>query len=467
MARRREITDWNCEDPEFWQTRGRAIARRNLIWSIFAEHVGFSIWLLWSVVAARLPKAGFTYTTDQLFQLVALPGLVGAFVRFPYTFAVPRFGGRNWTLVSTLLLLIPTVSLVLLVRDPRTPFWLMALSAASAGLGGGNFASSMANISFFYPDKEKGLALGLNAAGGNLGVSTVQLFVPLVLGYALLPGAGVHLENAGLIWLPLIAFAYVGALLFMDNLASAHSNFSDQIVVAKRSDTWLMAFLYIGTFGSFVGYSGAFPLLLKTQFPHVTMNLAFLGPLVGSVARPIGGKIADRFGGARVTLWNFVLMTVTSIALLSSLKMHNLGLFLGLFSLLFVTAGVGNGSTFRMIPVIFRELHSRTAQAGSDALALALLTARRETAAVLGIASGIGALGGFFIPRALGASIKTYGGPELALISFIAFYVACVVITWWCYARHERSANRGLKGQAADAPSPIAASTPGVKWEQN
>ncbi len=463
---RNAITDWNCEDPEFWQTRGRAIARRNLIWSIFAEHVGFSIWLLWSVVAARLPKVGFTYTTDQLFQLVALPGLVGAFVRFPYTFAVPRFGGRNWTLVSTVLLLIPTVSLVLLVREPSTPFWLMALSAASAGLGGGNFASSMANISFFYPDKEKGLALGLNAAGGNLGVSTVQLFVPLVLGYAVLPGAGVHLENAGLMWLPLIAVAFFGALSFMDNLASARSNFSDQIVVAKRSHTWLMAFLYIGTFGSFVGYSAAFPLLLKTQFPQVSMNLAFLGPLVGSVARPIGGKIADRFGGARVTLWNFVLMSLASVALLASLKLHDLGLFLGLFLLLFVTAGVGNGSTFRMIPVIFRELHSRTAQT-ADALALALLTARRETAAVLGIASGIGALGGFFIPRALGASIKTYGGPELALVSFIVFYVACVATTWWCYARHEGVAERAAKARADGSSSPIAASTPGVKWEQN
>jgi len=461
---RNTITDWNCEDPAFWQATGRRIARRNLIWSIFAEHIGFSIWLLWSVVATRLPKVGFSYTTEQLFQLVALPGLVGAFVRFPYTFAVPKFGGRNWTFVSTLLLLIPTVSLAVLVQRPTTPFWLMALAAASAGFGGGNFASSMANISFFYPDREKGLALGLNAAGGNLGVSTVQLFVPLILGYALLPGARIHLENAGLMWLPLIAVAAIGSFFFMDNLASARSNFGDQIVVAKNRHTWIMSFLYIGTFGSFVGYSAAFPLLLKTQFPHLAMNLAFLGPLVGSIARPLGGKLADKVGGARVTFWNFVLMTCLSGLLLLTLRRHSLPLFLTFFLSLFVTTGVGNGSTFRMIPLIFRALHSQKARAaGPEATASALVTARRETGAVLGIASGIGALGGYFIPRGLGASIKASGPPEVALCCFIAFYVSCVAMTWWCYARLE-SKERSISELAPVALDPASA---GVKWEQN
>ncbi|HEX2671283.1 MAG TPA: MFS transporter [Polyangiaceae bacterium] len=442
------ITDWNCEDRAFWETSGRRIARRNLIWSIFAEHIGFSIWLLWSVVAARLPKAGFSYSTAQLFQLVALPGLVGALARFPYTFAVPKFGGRNWTFVSTLLLLIPTISLSILVCRPTTPFWLMALSAASAGFGGGNFASSMANISFFYPDREKGLALGLNAAGGNLGVSTVQLFVPLILGFALLPGAGIHLENAGLMWLPLIAVAAVGSYFFMDNLASARSTFTDQIIVAKRGHTWLMSFLYIGTFGSFVGYSAAFPLLLKTQFPQVTMNLAFLGPLVGSIARPLGGKLADRYGGARVTLWNFVLMTGISLAQLMTLQSRSLNLFLTFFLLLFITAGIGNGSTFRMIPVIFRALHCAGLSAGSDAEAAALRVARRETGAVLGIASGIGALGGYFIPRTLGASIKASGGPEAAIWCFVGFYLVCVTMTWFFYARQEAKARNSASAVA-------------------
>jgi NNP family nitrate/nitrite transporter-like MFS transporter len=299
------IDEWNPDDDAFWRGGGKRIARRNLVWSIFAEHLGFSVWLIWSVVATRLPKVGFQYTTEQLFSLVAIPGLVGALMRFPYTFAVPRFGGRNWTIVSAALLLIPTTLLSLLVTRPETPYWMMALVAATAGLGGGNFASSMANISFFYPDREKGFALGLNAAGGNIGVSTVQLLIPLTLtsplwtlGLGTPRGAGhLYLQNAGLFWLPLIAVATIGAALFMNNLTSARSNFKDQVVAVRHKQTWIMAWLYIGTFGSFIGYSAAFPLLIKTQFPEVTVNLAFLGALVGSVARPIGGKLADRIGG--------------------------------------------------------------------------------------------------------------------------------------------------------------------------
>ncbi|MGC4088104.1 MAG: MFS transporter [Polyangiaceae bacterium] len=299
---KRWIEDWRPEDPQFWNASGKRIAWRNLVWSILAENIGFSVWLVWSVVATRLTAAGFSYSTDQLFQLVALPGLVGAFMRLPYTLAVPKFGGRNWTIVSALLLLIPTLSLIVLVQRPTTPFWLMALAAATAGLGGGNFASSMANISHFFPDEEKGFALGLNAAGGNIGVSTVQLLVPIVTGYALLPSAApgrLHLENAGLMWLPLIVVSVLGAWFGMENLSSARANVKDQVAVMRNSHTFILSFLYIGTFGSFVGFSAALPLLLKTQFPEVTTNYAFLGALVGSVARPLGGKLADRMGGAR------------------------------------------------------------------------------------------------------------------------------------------------------------------------
>ncbi len=169
------ISEWNPEDEKFWNSKGKSIARRNLIWSIVAEHIGFSVWLIWSIVATKLPQAGFHYTTDQLFQLVALPGLIGSLMRFPYTFAVTTFGGRNWTIFSAAVLFIPTIALAYFVTQPDTPFWLMLLVSATAGLGGGNFASSMANISFFYPDRMKGWALGLNAAGGNIGVSSVQL----------------------------------------------------------------------------------------------------------------------------------------------------------------------------------------------------------------------------------------------------------------------------------------------------
>jgi MFS transporter, NNP family, nitrate/nitrite transporter len=436
-TRRYWIDDYRPEDPEFWQRSGRQIARRNLAWSILAENIGFSVWLMWSVVAARLPKAGFAYTTDQLFMLVALPGLVGALIRFPYTFAVPRFGGRNWTVISALLLLVPTLSLVWAVREPSTPFWCMALAAATAGLGGGNFASSMANISFFYPDREKGWALGLNAAGGNIGVSSVQLLVPLVIGYSILPGSAqpVHLENAALIWLPLIAVSALGAFFGMNNLSSARSPMRDQLRVARRQHTWIMSVLYIGTFGSFVGYSAAFPLLLKNQFPEVTVNLAFLGALVGSVMRPLGGWLADRYGGARITFINFIVMALGSIALRRAIHDHDLSEFLGVFLLLFSSTGIGNGSTFRMIPAIFRAVHAAAPTDTAEAQSVAMATARRETAAVIGVVAALGALGGYFIPQAFAASIKATGGPELAVSYFFGFYALCVLVTWWCYLR--------------------------------
>ena len=437
------ITTWNPEDETFWRQTGRKVARRNLFWSILAENFGFSIWLLWSVVAPRLNKVGFHYSTEQLFSLVAVPGLIGSLMRFPYTFAVPRFGGRNWTIVSALLLLIPTTSLALLVRNPETPYWLMALAAATAGLGGGNFASSMANISFFFPDREKGFALGLNAAGGNIGVSTVQLLIPLLMTVPILSAAGgksLHLENAGLFWLPLVLIAAIGAARYMNNLTSARSSFRDQLAVTRHKHTWIMAWLYIGTFGSFIGYSAAFPLLLKTQFPQVTMNLAFLGALVGSVSRPLGGKLADRIGGTRVTLWNFVLMGVFTVGVIYFLHLHSFPGFLAMFLLLFVTTGVGNGSTFRMIPVIFRRQHLMAAAGqGPEAEIRALAVARRESAAVIGITSAIGACGGYLIPRSFGASIHATGGVELALRAFLAFYLTCVGLTWWFYARKAAS----------------------------
>lgn len=427
----RWITKWNPEDTEFWQASGKRIARRNLIWGILCETLGFSIWLVWSVTATKLPSVGFHYTNDQLLTLVAVPGLVGALIRFPYTFAVPRFGGRNWTIFSALVLLIPTGGLAILVQDPTTPYWLMVTVAATAGLGGGNFASSMANISFFYPDREKGLALGLNAAGGNLGVSIVQLVVPLVI----VGGATVHLERAGLMWIPLLVFSAIGAALFMDNLSTARSTFVDQLGVAREKHTWIMSFLYIGTFGSFVGYSAVFPLLLKIQFPDVTMNLAFLGPLVGSVLRPFGGWLSDRVGGATVTLWNFVLMAVITVGVVVFTNDQNFVGFLICFLGLFVTAGIGNGSTFRMIPAIFRALHQRLVDAKLCPPEQAAAYARRDAAAVIGISAAIGALGGFFIPKTLASSIKSTGSPATAFGIFVVGYLVFAATTWWCYRR--------------------------------
>jgi NNP family nitrate/nitrite transporter-like MFS transporter len=440
----RWIDDWNPEDALFWETRGKKIARRNLIWSILAENLGFSIWLIWSVVATKLAKVGFHYTTEQLFDLVALPGLVGSLMRFPYAFAVPKFGGRNWTIVSAALLFVPTTLLAVLVTRPETPYWAMALAAATAGLGGGNFASSMANISFFYPDREKGYALGLNAAGGNIGVSTVQLVVPIVIGASWIglgqiePRGGLYLSNAGLMWMPFVALAVFGAARWMNNLTSARANIRDQLVIAGRPHTWIMSWLYIGTFGSFIGYSAAFPLLIKTQFPAVTANLAFLGPLVGSLARPLGGKLADRLGGTSVTFWNFVAMALATVGVVYFVDARQFAGFLAMFLLLFVTTGVGNGSTFRMIPVIFRNQKLREAEGlGSEAKEAALKAARIESATVLGFVSAVGACGGYLIPRSFGASLKATGSPHHALQGFLLFYAACIGLTWLCYMRRQ------------------------------
>ncbi len=434
------ISDWNPENEKFWESRGKFVARRNLIWSIVAEHIGFSVWLIWSIVATKLPAAGFHYTTDQLFQLVALPGLIGSLMRFPYTFLVTTFGGRNWTIFSASVLFIPTVALAYFVGQPETPFWLMLLAAATAGLGGGNFASSMTNISFFYPDRMKGWALGLNAAGGNIGVSSVQLLTPILMGVGLInlyqatPVGGVYLQNAGLMWIVPLIVAVLGAYFFMNNLTSARSSFKEAIAVVRRKHTWIMSYIYIGTFGSFIGYSAAFPLLIKTQFPSVTVAIAFLGPLVGSLVRPLGGLLADKVGGAIVTFWNFIAMGAATVGVLYFVETKEFAGFLAMFLILFVTTGIGNGSTYRMIPSIFREQKLREAKGSSEAdRAIAVNAARIEAGAALGFIGAVGACGGYFIPRGFGASIAMTGGPQFALMIYLAFYATCLALTWWFY----------------------------------
>jgi MFS transporter, NNP family, nitrate/nitrite transporter len=437
------ISEWNPDDTKFWESKGRRIAQRNLIWSVFAEHIGFSIWLIWSIVATKLPQAGFHYTTDQLFQLVAMPGLVGSLMRFPYTFAVTTFGGRNWTIFSASVLFVPTVALAYFVTKPDTPYSVMLLVSALAGLGGGNFASSMVNISFFYPDRMKGWALGLNAAGGNIGVSGVQLLTPILMGIGVInlyqgtPGlGGIYLQNAGLMWLLPLAVAVFGAIFFMSNLTSARSTLKEQLAIVGRKHTWIMSYIYIGTFGSFIGYSAAFPLLIKTQFPAVAVGIAFLGPLVGSLSRPFGGLLADKVGGAIVTFWNFIAMGVATLGVMHFVDVKDFTGFLAMFLILFVTTGIGNGSTYRMIPSIFREEKLREASGVGDAgRAAALKIASIESGAALGFIGAIGACGGYLIPRGFGVSIAATGGPHLALEIYLAFYATCLALTWWYYLR--------------------------------
>ena len=449
------ISDWNPEDTKFWESKGKFIARRNLIWSIVAEHLGFSVWLIWSIVVTKLPQAGFHFTAYQLFQLVALPGLIGSLMRFPYTFAVTTFGGRNWTIFSASVLFIPTIALAYFVTRHDTSYSTMLLISALAGLGGGNFASSMANISFFYPDRMKGWALGLNAAGGNIGVSTVQLFTPILMGWGVINlfqgtplQGGIYIQNAGLMWLLPLAIAVYGATFHMNNLVTARSTFKDQLAIVRCKHTWIMSFIYIGTFGSFIGYSAAFPLLIKTQFPTVTIGIAFLGPLVGSLARPLGGWLADKIGGAIITLWNFIAMGVATIGVLYFVSEKEFVGFLTMFLILFVTTGVGNGSTYRMIPSIFREQNLAKARGPGEAgRAAALHTANIESGAALGFIGAIGACGGYFIPRGFGASIAATGGPNIALAAYLAYYVICMVLTWRFYLRRSSEAS-GVTGLA-------------------
>lgn len=413
-ARGRWVQRWDPEDDRFWQSTGKNIARRNLALSMFAEHVGFAIWVVWTVVVLNLPNAGINLPVSDLFILTLLPNLVGSLLRIPYTFAVPRWGGRAWTTSSAALLLLPALLLALVVpshwlatQPHSTQIWALALCAASAGVGGGNFASSMANISYFYPERKKGWALGLNAAGGNIGVATSQLLVPLAVIIGV-PAAAVklarhpvHLAYAGYMWIPFIILAAVGAWAFMDSLAVAKSGTGPWKAAVRFHHTWVLSFLYIGTFGSFIGFSFALPLVIKYSFPtfltqhpfigNYLGGLGFSGALLGSLARPGGGWLADRLGGARVTLASFVGMAAFTVLAIIGVSWHTFTLFFLAFSAIFVLSGIGNGSTYKMITASFKTRH------GGDSPA----EAKRQAAAALGIAGAVGALGGVGVQTVL------------------------------------------------------------------
>lgn len=431
------IDGWDPEDARQWEGGGSRIAARNLRWSILAEFLGFVVWQLWSIVVVQLPAAGFDLSTGEVFWLISMPSLVGATLRFPYTFMVPRFGGRNWTVISALLLLIPTIALAVCVGNPGTPFGVLLLVAALAGFGGGNFASSMSNITYFYPQSRKGWALGLNAAGGNLGASVAQLVVPLVITVG--AAATLDLPLAGWIWVPLILVAAFGAWRRMDNLSHAKADLTASLAALKEPHLWILAFLYVGTFGSFIGFAGVFPKLISDEFPELstfavgsaTLSLAFLGSLMGSVARPIGGRLADRHGGAAVTMGAFVVMGLAVVAVIATLPMGSFPLFLALFLVLFTASGMGNGATYRMIPAVF-ALRSGTARAGRSS---GDVGTQRKTAAALGLISGLGAYGGFIIPQVLSLSKTETGGYTTGLGGFVVAYAVMLAVTGLVYLR--------------------------------
>ncbi|EJF7979999.1 NarK family nitrate/nitrite MFS transporter [Escherichia coli] len=418
------LRDWKPENPAFWENKGKHIARRNLWISVSCLLLAFCVWMLFSAVTVNLNKIGFNFTTDQLFLLTALPSVSGALLRVPYSFMVPIFGGRRWTVFSTAILIIPCVWLGIAVQNPNTPFGIFIVIALLCGFAGANFASSMGNISFFFPKAKQGSALGIN------GVPQAD-------------GSVMSLANAAWIWVPLLAIATIAAWSGMNDIASSRASIADQLPVLQRLHLWLLSLLYLATFGSFIGFSAGFAMLAKTQFPDVNiLRLAFFGPFIGAIARSVGGAISDKFGGVRVTLINFIFMAIFSALLFLTLPGTGSGNFIAFYAVfmgLFLTAGLGSGSTFQMIAVIFRQItiYRVKMKGGSDEQAHK--EAVTETAAALGFISAIGAVGGFFIPQAFGMSLNMTGSPVGAMKVFLIFYIVCVLLTWLVYGRRKFS----------------------------
>jgi MFS transporter, NNP family, nitrate/nitrite transporter len=476
QTRRHTIDDWDPEDIDAWNNGGAKIARRNLIWSIVAEHVGFSVWSIWSVMVLFMPQNVYHIDVAGKFFLVAMPTLVGAILRLPYTFATATFGGRNWTVFSALALAVPTALTLYFMAHPGTSYATFMVVAAVAGLGGGNFASSMTNINAFYPQRLKGWALGLNAGGGNIGVAVVQIVGLLVIATA--GNRSPHLVCAT--YLVLLSIAAVGAALFMDNLSNQRTNGRSMIDVMGYRDSWLIALLYIGTFGSFIGFSFAFGQVLQISFlanlshgakvtPAMTAHaalhaaqIAFIGPLLGSIARPLGGWLSDRIGGSRLTLYTFVTMIAAAGWLVvfgeigdarhGALSGSSLAAYVFGFVALFILSGIGNGSVYKMIPSIFDakaqsiDGFSQTEKADWS---------RRMSGALIGIAGAIGALGGVGINVVLRASyLSPAKSATTAFWVFLGFYVVCAAITWFAYVRTPSKAPAPKTDAVAQAAAP-------------
>ncbi|OLO26850.1 nitrate/nitrite transporter [Alkalihalophilus pseudofirmus] len=422
-----KITKWEPENEAFWEGEGKRIARKNLILSIFSLILAFIVWQLWSVTAVRLNDVGFNFTSSELFTLAALPGLTGATLRLFYTFMPGLIGGKKTTLLTTALLLIPAIGIGFAVQNPETSFTTMVILAALCGLGGGNLASSTATLNPFYPKKAKGTANGINVGIGNLGVSVVQFATPIVIGLGfigaltgggqtLADGSVVYIQNAAFIWVIPIIASLIATLFFMDELPVPKPNIKSQLSVLKMKHMWVMTWLYVMCFGSFIGFAAAFPLLIRAEFPEINvMSYAFLGALVGASIRPFGGWISDKVNsGAKVTFWTIIIMIAATFSVIFFLNNGNFTGFLLSFLVLFAGTGIANGSTFRMVPFIFEE---------------------KFAAPVLGLIAAFAAYGAYFIPKIFGWSIDTTGDANLALYIFIGYYVISLIVNWFFYSR--------------------------------
>ncbi len=506
------LREWDVENERFWTSTGKTIASRNLWISIPCLLCGFAVWLYWSIITAQMLDLEFPFSKQQLFTLNAIAGLTGATLRIPSSFLIRLAGGRNTIFFTTSLLILPALGSGLALRDPGTPLWTFQVLAALSGLGGGNFASSMSNISFFFPKRVQGASLGLNAGLGNLGVSIMQVLVPFVMTFGLfgaLAGPGlpddsgtvVFIQNAGLVWVPILLALGVAAFFGMNNIVTSsvsprvgstfaamlrisglllvafamaaaglylllglgiskwivlplviagtvfamklfpgeiRQSLNHQYAIFKNKHTWVMTVIYTMTFGSFIGYSAAFPLAIKVIFgfahgpdgselgvnPNAPSAFAYawLGPLIGSLVRPLGGWISDmKIGGAKVTQIVTLVMVASTLgvsffmvqAYRSETPEQYFLAFLGLFLVLFAATGIGNGSTFRSMGVMFDE---------------------QQAGPVLGWTSAVAAYGAFIIPKVFGEQIQA-GTPERALYGFALFYAVCLALNWWYYAR--------------------------------
>ncbi|HYG85928.1 MAG TPA: MFS transporter [Azospirillum sp.] len=462
MSQCRSPAEWQPEDAGFWAEQGRALAIRNLCISIGALVLAFAVWMVWSTIVVLLPGAGFTLSTDELFWLTAAPGLSGATSRLVYLAILPAFGGRAWTTLSTALLLVPAFGLGLALQHPGTPYWVLLALALLCGLGGGNFTLSMANIGTAFPQSRRGWALSMNAGLGHIGIAAVQFLVPLAITVPLFGDlAGeplawwddgimrpLWLQNAAFVWVPFIVAATAAAWFGMKDVPGARPSLKEQMGILRCRHTWVMCWLYIGTFGSFVGFSAALPLLVKTQFPSADpLGYVFLAPLVASLIAPLANGLADRVGGARLTLWCFIAITVANAGMLFLLTGRNEAVplvpFFGCCLLFAMAAGIGNAATYQMVPVIVLTLRLRTHEQRGDFLHgsaghLQVLTkAAREAATVLGLISAIAAYGAFYIPTLLGLSLSLSGEVIPALQMFLLFYLSCIWLTWRCYLRRD------------------------------
>ena len=439
QRRGQRISVWDPENAVFWAHGGSAVARRNLACSIFSEHIGFCVWSIWSVFVLFLGPAYGLSPADK-FLLTTTPVGVGAALRVPYTLLMARFGGRDWTTFNALLLLIPT-SYAAVVLKPGVSLKALLVGGALAGLGGANFSASMANVDSLYPQRMKGFALGLNAGGGNIGVAVAQL-----VGLGVLATVGkVHPRYVLVVFMPLIVVSALVSRRFMNNISRPTETLSSERAyrdVFGQQHTWMIAILYIGTFGSFIGFSFAFGQVLQVQFastfdtPIKAAHLTFLGPLLGSLMRPIGGKLADRFGGAKVTAATFAAMFAGGGIVLTASISKLFPLFIVGFVWLFILTGIGNGSIYKMIPARFGSQAAARVAMGADPVQTAQV-AKRRTRALIGLTGAVGSFGGVLVNLTLRQSfLSTHSGTR-AYEGFIVYYALCLGITYFVYIRSD------------------------------